>query len=928
MKIFSTYVVLSLLIALTSTLSAQINWTKHPSNPVLDPGPDGAWDEGLVVAPYVLFDGQTYKMWYWGYDLRSIGYASSPDGRTWTKYDDPATTSSAYSESDPVLIPGQPGSWEDASVATPSVLLIDNIYHMWYAGTRDPEHYGLISIGHATSEDGINWERDTLNNPVLTAGSSGNWDDVYLFAPCVIFDGSIYHMWFNGWNGIGNQIRFGHATSPHPDSSWIKDPNNPVLSYEAGSWDYPRIDRASVFYDGETFHMWYSGGGFFEWQIGYATSKDGSNWTKYSGNPVLRWGSAESWDETTVGWCSVIFDSTDLTYQMWYTGGNAEWDGHIGYATAPSSIIYVPAHYGTIQRAINAAEDGDVILVDEGTYYENINFKGKAIIVASRLWFDGDTSHISKTIIDGSQPANPDSGSVVLFVSGEDTTSVLMGFTITNGTGTKSQLTYEGVKYPFRGGGGIFCYNSGGRFIQNRIINNTISNDTKSFGGGLGAGEYGSNAWIILEKNQIMNNIVNGMTGAYGGGIGLSCNGKIINNAISNNSCTATEYPAVGGGIRGSNTLEYHRIVIIKNNKITHNFIQGKGVPAENNWAALGGGINFYGKFTACILNNELSYNQLKSFNNGKGSGGGIYMYLAASGSVISGNIISDNTNEVTGTKFGGGIGLDQFNGLSITNNIIFRNSASHGAGISLTYNDAQIINNTIVNNTASSNGGGIYTFNSNPVVLNTIVWGNEAQNNPQIYGNARVRYSDVQGGWQGEGNINADPLFADTLFNLSDSSWCVGNGVDSIKINNVWYTCPATDYSGKTRPHNIDDYVDMGAIESPFERVMIDNIATNDINVPLKFALFQNYPNPFNPSTTIEFNIPKSEFVELKVYNILGKEVSTLVSNKLNQGNYTYTFDGKNLASGIYYYQIIAGDPSASSGQVYREVKKMILLK
>ena len=95
----------------------------------------------------------------------------------------------------------------------------------------------------------------------------------------------------------------------------------------------------------------------------------------------------------------------------------------------------------------------------------------------------------------------------------------------------------------------------------------------------------------------------------------------------------------------------------------------------------------------------------------------------------------------------------------------------------------------------------------------------------------------------------------------------------------------------------------------------------TTDNNLLLTaFQLNQNYPNPFNPSTTIEFNLPKSEYVELKVYNLLGKEVTTLVSKKLNQGNHTYTFDGKNLASGIYYYQLLSGD--------YREVKKMILLQ
>jgi hypothetical protein len=85
-------------------------------------------------------------------------------------------------------------------------------------------------------------------------------------------------------------------------------------------------------------------------------------------------------------------------------------------------------------------------------------------------------------------------------------------------------------------------------------------------------------------------------------------------------------------------------------------------------------------------------------------------------------------------------------------------------------------------------------------------------------------------------------------------------------------------------------------------------------------FRLNQNYPNPFNPSTKIQFHIPKSKFTTLRIYNIQGKEVATLVSKPLNQGNHIYTFDGRNLASGIYYYQLVAGD--------YKEVKKMILLR
>jgi len=96
-----------------------------------------------------------------------------------------------------------------------------------------------------------------------------------------------------------------------------------------------------------------------------------------------------------------------------------------------------------------------------------------------------------------------------------------------------------------------------------------------------------------------------------------------------------------------------------------------------------------------------------------------------------------------------------------------------------------------------------------------------------------------------------------------------------------------------------------------------IDNV---DNNVICSFSLSQNYPNPFNPSTTIKFTLPKSELTTLRVYNILGKEVSILVSKKLNQGNHIYTFDGNKLASGIYYYQLVAGE--------FQQVKKMILLR
>ena len=89
---------------------------------------------------------------------------------------------------------------------------------------------------------------------------------------------------------------------------------------------------------------------------------------------------------------------------------------------------------------------------------------------------------------------------------------------------------------------------------------------------------------------------------------------------------------------------------------------------------------------------------------------------------------------------------------------------------------------------------------------------------------------------------------------------------------------------------------------------------------IPDKFALEQNYPNPFNPSTVISWQLAVSRYVELSVYNVLGKKVATLVSEKMDPGTHNYTFEAKNLASGVYYYRLSAGDFTA--------VKNMILIK
>ena len=171
-----------------------------------------------------------------------------------------------------------------------------------------------------------------------------------------------------------------------------------------------------------------------------------------------------------------------------------------------AQIIHVPADYPTIQQGIDAANPGDTILVADGVYYGQISFLGKKpLIVSSHYLIDGDTNHISNTIIDGSQLTNMDLASVVYFTSGEDTTSVLCGFTITGGKGTYVPAGNE------RSGGGINVSGSGAKIIHNKITGNTLDdtqpvNGQNVYGGGIGtSSEYGDH-WLCIENNQIIGN--------------------------------------------------------------------------------------------------------------------------------------------------------------------------------------------------------------------------------------------------------------------------------------------------------------------------------------------------------------------------------------------------------------------------------------
>ena len=200
------------------------SWTKY-SDPVLTTGPPGEWDYNYITPGSVIKEDTIYKMWYWGAQghlptaIAQIGLATSHDGINWTKYDDPSTTSSPFAVSDPVLKKGGQTDWDGMRTWMQSVMSTEWGYEMWYAGVDND--FTNQWIGYATSTDGIVWTRWSTN-PVIPTNPAWAGGFGYCGNSVLKYD-DLYHMWYACFKtGSGSDLRIGYAIDlgnvPHADS--------------------------------------------------------------------------------------------------------------------------------------------------------------------------------------------------------------------------------------------------------------------------------------------------------------------------------------------------------------------------------------------------------------------------------------------------------------------------------------------------------------------------------------------------------------------------------------------------------------------------------------------------------------------------------------------------------------------------------------
>lgn len=263
--------------------------------------------------------------------------------------------------SNPVL-DSCPGAIDSLHVYEPYVLLLEGTYHLWYGG-RDGKR---DEICHATSPDGINWNR-YRNNPVVTVGDEpSHWEYYKVTRPTVVFKDGIFHMWYSSVEYLSpafgqgaktvlsklsatderiQAARIGYATSAD-GINWRKSPENPVL-VPSEPWEKFSLQCPNVIYEDGIFKMWYCGGQRHEPDaVGYATSPDGIKWQKHPSNPIFT--GQGGWEGHKIGPLAVRHVGD--TYYAFYNAmddhdkGDGVGYSRIGMARSPDGITQWERH--------------------------------------------------------------------------------------------------------------------------------------------------------------------------------------------------------------------------------------------------------------------------------------------------------------------------------------------------------------------------------------------------------------------------------------------------------------------------------------------------------------------------------------------------------------------------------------------------------
>lgn len=290
------------------------SFVRHASNPLLEAGTTGMWDDNGVILATVVEHEDSFFMYYSGtagVDYE-IGVATSPDGIVWSK-----------PLAEAVLTPGgEAMPWRRYATNAPFALVVDGLFRVWYTGRAGEA--GDLSIGLAESADGLTFVQHGTNPVFEPSEDNADWEGSAVAHPAVTLRDGVYEMWYS--TGLH---RIGHAISAD-GVDWTRFCGGPVLIGDGGDWENDQAKSAEVIFDGERYLMNYSAGGSGEFQVGWATSTDGIRWV-LAEEPVLTIGETGAWDDKSVLGAAALQVGDSL--HIWYSGSTATGTA-VGLATA------------------------------------------------------------------------------------------------------------------------------------------------------------------------------------------------------------------------------------------------------------------------------------------------------------------------------------------------------------------------------------------------------------------------------------------------------------------------------------------------------------------------------------------------------------------------------------------------------------------
>jgi hypothetical protein len=298
-------------------------------------------------------------------------------------------------------------------------------------------------------------------------------------------------------------------------------------------------------------------------------------------------------------------------------------------------------------------------------------------------------------------------------------------------------------------------------------------------------------------------------------------------------------------------------------------------------------------------------------------SSGGVFLstnngtsWTAVSTGLTNGFIWSlavSGTNLFAGT-FGSGVFLSTNSGTSWTavNNGLTSTSVS-----SLAVSGTNLFVGTGPNVRAGTGGGGVFLSTNNGTSWTAVSTGLTDPYVPTLAVSGTNLFTGTFGGG----------IFLSTN---NGTSWrAVNTGLTDPYV----YALAVGPAEGGTGGTNLFAGAEFGVWRRPLSQ-MITSVEGPSTNLPAHFSLSQNYPNPFNPTTTISFALSSRSFVSLKVFDALGREVATLISQELSAGNYGQQWNAEGLPSGVYFYRMSAQTLSGGQAGSFIETKKLILMK